>query len=59
MFDLPSREDVCGCVITADAVNGEADPVLVNGVRQRPGRVHREENEELRGFLGDMEPIVS
>ena len=59
MFDLPSREDVCGCIITADAVNGEAEPVLINGERRRPSRVQREEAEDFGGFLGDMEPIVS
>ena len=59
MFDLPSREDVCGCVITADAVNGEAEPVLINGERRRPGRIQQEETDDFGGFLGDMEPIVS
>jgi ATP-dependent Clp protease ATP-binding subunit ClpX len=29
MFELPSRSDVEKCIITADVVNGEAEPVLV------------------------------
>ena len=28
MFELPSEEDVTACIITADAVNGKAKPIL-------------------------------
>jgi ATP-dependent Clp protease ATP-binding subunit ClpX len=28
MYELPSRPEVVRCIITADVVNGKADPVL-------------------------------
>ena len=29
MYELPSRPEVEKCIITADVVRGEADPVLI------------------------------
>ena len=36
MFDLPSRTDVAKCVITEDAVNGKAKPILIEGIPSLP-----------------------
>jgi len=37
MFELPSQEDVTGCVITVDSVNGKSKPQLVRGERAETG----------------------
>ncbi len=57
MFDLPSRKDVSACTITADAVNGEAQPTLTIGPRRKKSRSRRAENPD-ESYGGLPEPSV-
>lgn len=57
MFDLPSRQDVSACTVTAASVNGESEPVLTLGPRQKKTRSRRVENPEP-GLAGALEPSV-
>ena len=59
MFDLPSRKDVNACTVTADSVNGKAEPVLTLGPRRKKSRSRRAEQENLdTGLAGELEPSV-
>ena len=58
MFELPSRHEVNACVITADAVNGKAEPILKNGLRRKPGRSRRAEQEQLDPYTVTPEPGI-
>ncbi|MBQ8556891.1 MAG: ATP-dependent Clp protease ATP-binding subunit ClpX [Clostridia bacterium] len=42
MFELPGMQEINGCVITADAVEGKAKPELKQGIRRKQSRRKRE-----------------
>ena len=55
MFELPGLEDVSGCVIDADAVNGKGKPRLITGKRRKARSDRKTEVEETP----QAEPSVS
>lgn len=55
MFDLPGRQEINACEITADAVSGKEAPRLHEGVRHYPGRPKRKVQEPVEALPEKME----